>query len=99
MGQRVLQRNTRLFVLHPCEKPWRELPLECAWGLSHQAARFPGSSDGKKSYPGKIPGSERSPGEGHGNPLQYSCWENSMDRGAWQATVHGVAKIQTRLGN
>ena len=39
----------------------------------------------------------RSPGGGHGNPLQYSCLENSMDRGAWQATVHGVTKSQTRL--
>ena len=39
-----------------------------------------------------IPGSGRSPGEGNGNPLQYSCLENSMDRGAWQATVHGVIK-------
>ena len=39
----------------------------------------------------------RSPGEGNGNPLQYSCLENSVDRGAWQATVHGVAKSQTRL--
>ena len=41
---------------------------------------------------GSIPGSGRSPGEGKGNPLQYSCPENSMDRGAWWATVHGVAK-------
>ena len=40
---------------------------------------------------GPIPGSGRSPGEGNGNPLQYSCLENSMDRGAWRATVHGVA--------
>jgi len=40
----------------------------------------------------KIPGSGRSPGGGHGNPLQYSCLENPMDRGAWQATVHRVAK-------
>ena len=47
--------------------------------------------------PGSIPGSEISPREGDGNPLQYSCLENSMDRGAWQATVHGVAKSQTRL--
>ena len=46
---------------------------------------------------GSIPGSERSPGGGHGSPLQYSCLENSMDRGAWQATVHGVAKCWTRL--
>ena len=42
-----------------------------------------------------IPGSGRSPGEGNGNPLQYSCLDNSMDRGGWQATVHGVAKSQT----
>ena len=44
-----------------------------------------------------IPGSERSPGEGNGNALQYSCLENSMDRGAWWAIVHGVAKSQTQL--
>ena len=44
---------------------------------------------------GSIPGSRRSPGGGHGNPLQYSCLENPMDREAWQATVHGVAKSGT----
>ena len=44
---------------------------------------------------GSIPGSGRSSGEGNGNPLQYSCLENSMDRGAWQAAVHGVPKSQT----
>ena len=43
--------------------------------------------------------SGRSPGEGNGNPVQYSCLENSMNRGAWQAIVHGVAKSQTRLSN
>ena len=53
---------------------------------------FPGGSDGKESTcnagdSGKIPGSGRSPGEGNGKPLQYSCLENSMDIGAWQATV------------
>ena len=42
-----------------------------------------------------IPGSGRSPGGGHGNPLQYSCLENSMDTGAWQVAVHGVAESQT----
>ena len=46
---------------------------------------------------GLIPGSGRSPGGGHGNSLQYSCLENPTDRGACGATVHGVAKIQTRL--
>ena len=48
---------------------------------------------------GLIPGLGRSLGGGHGNPLQYSCLENSMDRGAWRATVHGVAKSQTRLSD
>ena len=46
-----------------------------------------------------IPGSGRYPGEGNGNPLQYSCLENSMDRGAWWATVHGVAKSGTQLSD
>ena len=54
---------------------------------------IPGGSDGKESAcneedPGSIPGSGRSPGEGNGNPFQYSCPENSTDSGAWQATVH-----------
>ena len=44
-----------------------------------------------------IPGSGRSPGGGHGSPLQYSCLENPMDGGTWRATVHGVAKNQIRL--
>ena len=46
-----------------------------------------------------IPGSGRSPGEGNGDPLQYSCLENPMDGGAWWATVHEVAKSQTRLSD
>ena len=57
-------------------------------------------ADGKASAynagdPGLIPESGRSPGEGNGNSLQYSCLENSMDGGAWQATVHGVTKSWT----
>ena len=48
---------------------------------------------------GSILGSGRSPGEGNGNPLQYSCLENPVDRGAWWATVHGVAESQTQLSN
>jgi len=56
--------------------------------------------DGKESAysvvdPGSIPRSGRSPREGNGNPLQYPCLKNSLDEGAWQATVHGVAKSQT----
>ena len=62
---------------------------------------FPGGSDGKASAynagdPGLIPGLGRSPGEGNGNPLQYSCLENPMDGGTWQATVYEVAKSWTR---
>ena len=63
---------------------------------------FPGGSEDKVSAcnagdPGSIRGLRRSPGEGDGNPLQYSCLENPMDRGAWRATVHGVAKSRTQL--
>ena len=46
---------------------------------------------------GSIPGSGKTPGGGHGNPLQYSCLENSMDRGTWQARVHRVTNSQTQL--
>jgi len=65
---------------------------------------FPCSSDGKESACnagdlGSIPGSGRSPGELNGNPLQYSSLENSIDKGAWQATVYGVAKSWTQLSN
>ena len=63
---------------------------------------FPGGSEDKASAcnardPGLIPGLERSPGDGNGNPLQYSCLENLMDRGAWRATAHGVTESQTQL--
>ena len=65
---------------------------------------FPGASEVKaiackERDPGSIPGSGRSPGEGSGNPLQYSCMENPMDGGAWWVTVHGVAKSRTRLSD
>ena len=79
--------------------PWRtdRLPTPVFVG-------FPGSSDGKESARsagclGSIPGLGRSPGEGKSYPLQYSCLENSMDRGAWQVTVHGVAKSLTPLSD
>ena len=63
---------------------------------------FPGGSDGKESAckvgdPGSIPGLGRSPGEGNGSPLQYSCLQDSMD--TWRATVHVVAKSRTRLSD
>ena len=65
---------------------------------------FPGGSDGKESShktrdPGLIPELERFSGEENGNPLQHSCLANHMDRGAWQATVHGVAKRQTQVSD
>ena len=65
---------------------------------------FPGGSEVKASACnagdlGSIPGLGRSPGEGNGNPLQYSCLENAVDGGAWWATVHGVAKSRTRLSD
>ena len=59
----------------------------------------PSGNAGDSEDMGSIPGSERSPGKGNGNPCQYSCLENPNDRGAWQATVHGVPKSQTQLSN
>ena len=69
------------------------------WRFSH-GQDFPGGSEGKASAysvgdPGSIPGSGRSPEEGNGNPLQYSCLENPIDGGAWWAAVHGVTKSRT----
>ena len=65
---------------------------------------FPGGSDVKESAcsagdPGLIPGLGTSPGEENGYPLQYSCLERPMDRGAWRATVRGVAKSETQLSD
>ena len=65
---------------------------------------FTGGSEVKASAcnvgdPGSIPGLGRSPGEGNGNPFQYSCLVNPMDGGAWWATVHGVAKSRSRLSD
>ena len=68
--------------------------------MEYSLVEFPYSSIGEEfacnaGDPGSIPGSERSPGEGNGNPLQYSCLENPMDGGAWRATVHGVTESDT----
>ena len=81
--------------------------MESTWeasspGINRPYLGFPGGSDGKESAcnmgdQGSIPGLGRSPGEGTGYPLQYSCLESSMDRGAWQATDHRVTKSWTRL--
>ena len=67
--------------------------LQCTWGSEVKASAC------NVGDLGSIPGSRRSPGEGNGNPLQYSCLENPMDGGTWWATVHGVAKSQTRLSD
>ena len=74
------------------------------WDIASTYMGFPSGSDGKESTcnagdPGLIPGSGRCSGEGNGNPLQYSCLENSMDGGVWRATVHGVTKSWTRLSD
>ena len=64
---------------------------------------FPGGPDSKESAckgdPGSVPALGGSPGEGSGNPLQYSCLEKHMDRRDWRATVHGVAKSRTQLSD
>ena len=68
----------------------------CHLGLSRWRTRLPASAEAIRDT-GLIPGSGRSPGAGNGNPLQYSCLENPMDRGGWRAAVHAVAKSQTQL--
>ena len=84
--------------LHRVRHDWSDLAGAAA------AGGYTGVSDGKKSAcnagdPRSIPGSGRSPGEGNGNPLPYSCLENSMGQEAWRATVHGVAKCWTGLND
>ena len=90
---------------------WMKVPLiymfsdaRCMLWYFGRPMGFPGGSEGKASAcstgdPGSIPGPGRSPGEGNGNPLQYSCLENPKNEEAWQAAVHGVAKNQTWLSS
>ena len=81
---------------------WQSMGLQGA-GQDRTTFTFPfGGSNGKESAHntadlGSIPGLGRSPGEGHGNPLQYSCLGNPMDTGVWRAPVHGITKSQTQL--
>ena len=72
------------------------IPWWLSWSKTTTKKTLPANAGDERDL-GLIPGSGRTPGEGHGNPLQYSCLENSMDRGAWQATVHGLTKSWTRL--
>ena len=78
--------------------------LEVPLGLFHFFSEFPGGSDRKESackagHRGSVPGSGTFPGEGNGNPLQYFCLGNPMDKGAWWATVHMVTKSHTCLND
>ena len=91
-SQRVQISGTSLMV------QWLRLHTPNAGGMGG----FPGGSEVKASACnvgdlGSIPGSGRSPGEGNGNPLQYSCLENPVDRGAWWAAIYGVAQSWTQL--
>ena len=95
--QRIFPMGSNLCLLHLLH--WQVDSL-----LYTLKRGFPGQSDGKESACnagnlGSIPGSKRSPGEGNGYPLQYSCLENSMNRRALQTTVHGVPKSRTWLSN
>ena len=85
------------FLGSQCLGRWFDMTLLSHWG-------FPGDSESKESAcsagnPGSIPGLGKSPGEGNGNPLQCSCLDSPMDRGAWNVTVHGAAKSWTQLSD
>ena len=87
-----------------CLLLWIEKHGRDIWELPIKRSGFPGGLDGKESAcnvgdPGLIPRVGRFPGEGNGNPFQYSCLENPTDRGDWQVTVRGVAKSQTQLSD
>ena len=97
---RILQGETTNFSVLPLrndkEPFFFSTLLYTMFGLP-QWLKNPPASAGDTGDAGLIPGSGKSPGGGNGNPLQYSCLEKSMDRGAWWATVHGVTKSQTWL--
>ena len=104
----VAQSPTRLKWLSSSSEFVVSIPCvckRCVWRLPCSfLSGFPSGSNGKGSAwnvgdPGLIPGSGRSPGGGHGNPLQCSCLENPMDRGAWWSIVHGVTKARTQLSD
>ena len=91
----IICTYSRLYIIY---KKWNEIKILLSlWIIIN-------GSDGKESAcnagdPSLIPGVRKVTGEGNGNPLQNSCLENSMDRGAWRAGVHGVSKSWTRLSN
>ena len=92
--------HLKIFSNLPCIFWFHFVFLVCVWiskylWISQSSFYLPNTGDLRDAV--SIPGSERSPGGENGNPLQYSCLGNPMDRGAWWATVHGVAKSQTQL--
>ena len=104
------EQRTGMLTIHygTNEFPFRSksqicpLPMTKVFSFLNSPTGFPPSSVGKESTcnagdPGLILGLGRSPGEGNGNPLQYSCLENPMDRGSWQATAHGVTRVRHNL--
>ena len=98
-----IQLISHSFQQSPQSLPLKEI-LTAPYPSKTYYLGFSGGSDGKESAckvgdPGSILGSGRSPGEGNGNLLQYSCLENPMDRGVWRATIHGVAENWTRLSD
>ena len=85
---KLLDNHKAMFVMFQISTNWFLEPNTFEKGFpGGSAVRNPPANAGDADL---IPGSERSPGAGNGNPLQYSCLENPMDRGAWWATVHGV---------
>ena len=95
----VMDREAWHAAVHAATKSWTQLSdwteLMYMNGASQVVlvVKNPFASAGDMRDSGSIPGSGRSPGGGNGNPLQYSCLENPMDRGNWQATVHGIARV------
>ena len=90
-----LELRIQSFAFFQCHFMKYELQRESVGFPGGAVVKHPPASAGDAKDVGLIPGSGRSPGVGNGNPLQYSCLENSMDRGAWWATVHGAAKSWT----
>ena len=102
--QKQRHREVRFLAQNPGALSGAEPKFEPDVVKLHGLEFVAGGTDGKESDCnagdlGSIPESGRSPGEGNGNPLQYSCLENFMDRGAWQATVHETAKSWTQLSD
>ena len=94
--QRVWTSGSQFSVTFPLENTWQHLMVIFGLPLVVQLLK---ESTCNAGGPCSTPGSGRFPGEGNGNPLQYSCLENPMDREAWHATLHGIEKGRTRLSD